>query len=150
LEVRFMATTQTIFDEGTSALNSHDYAKFESLHDSNADVWQAGIPGKDIKSQIDSMKVLAAGFPDGRWTYERPIRDGEQTSAELRFEGTHTATLSLPAVPEIAATGKKVSLNASVVLTVRDGKVTRSRVYTDRMQLVEQLGLAPAPQMATV
>jgi len=145
-----MATTQTIFDEGTSALNSHDYAKFESLHDSNADVRQSGMPGKDIKSQIEGLKMLAAGFPDGRWTYERPIRDGEQASAEHRFEGTHTAALSLPGVPVIPATGKKVTLNASVVLTVHDGKVTRARVYTDRMQLVEQLGLAPAPQPVTV
>lgn len=145
-----MATTQTIFDEGTSALNSHDYTKFESLHDANADVWQTGMTGKDIKSQIEGMKALAAGFPDGRWTYERPIRDGEQASAEHRFEGTHTGTLRLPGAPEIPATGKKVTLNASVVLTVHDGKVTRARVYTDRMQLVEQLGLAPAPQTATV
>lgn len=145
-----MATTQTIFDEGTSALNSHDYAKFESLHDANADVWQTGMPGKDIKSQIEGMKALATGFPDGRWTYERPIRDGEQASAEHRFEGTHTGTLRLPGAPEIPATGKKVTLNASVVLTVHDGKISRARVYSDRMQLMEQLGLAPAPQTATV
>lgn len=145
-----MATIQTIFDEGTAALNAHDYAKFEALHDSNADVWQSGMNGRDIKSQIESLKVLAAGFPDGRWTYERPIRDGEQASAEHRFEGTHTATLSMPGVPEIQPTGKKVSLKASVVVNVRDGKITRARVYTDRMQLVEQLGLAPAPQTATV
>jgi predicted ester cyclase len=145
-----MATTQTIFDEGTSALNSHDYAKFEALHDSDADVWQSGMPGKDIKSQIEGLKVLAAAFPDGRWTYERPIRDGEQASAEHRFEGTQTATLSMPGVPAIPPTNKKVSLSASVVLTVHGGKITRARVYTDRMQLVEQLGLAPAPQTATV
>ena len=145
-----MATTQTIFDEGTSALNARDYAKFEALHDSNADVWTSGMPGKDIKSQIEGLKVLIAAFPDGRWSYERPIRDGEQASAEHRFEGTQTGTLSLPGVPEILPTGKKVSLNSSVVLTVRDGKVNRVRVYTDRMQLVEQLGIAPAPAAASV
>lgn len=145
-----MATTQTIFEEGTSALNSHDYAKFEALHDSNADVWQAGMTGRDIKAQVEGLKVLAAGFPDGRWTYERPIRDGEQVSAEHRFEGTQTATLSMPGMAPIPPTGKKVSLAASVVLNVHDGKITRARVYTDRMQLIEQLGLAPAPETAAV
>lgn len=145
-----MATIQTIFDEGTSALNARDYAKFEALHDANADVWQSGMPGKDIKSQIEGLKVLIAGFPDGRWTYERPIKDGEQVSAEHRFDGTQTGTLSMPGAPAIPATGKKVSLNASVILNVHDGKVNRARVYMDRMQLVEQLGLAPAPATASV
>ena len=145
-----MATTQTIFEEATSALNARDYAKFEALHESNADIWQSGMPGKDIKSQIEGMKVLAAAFPDGRWTYERPVRDGENASAEHRFDGTQTGTLSLPGAPEIMPTGKKVSLNASVVLTVHEGKVSRVRVYTDRMQLIEQLGLAQAPATASV
>jgi predicted ester cyclase len=145
-----LATTQTIFDEGTAALNAHDYDKFEALHDSRADVWQSGMPGKDIKSQIEGLKIQADGFPDGRWTTDRPIQEGENCSAELRFEGTQTGVLRLPGVPEIQPTGKKVSLNASVVLRLRDGKVSRARVYTDRMQLAEQLGVAPAPENVTV
>lgn len=145
-----MATIQTIFEEGTSALNARDYDKFEALHDTNADVRQSGSPGQDIKSQIEGLKVLVAGFPDGRWTYERPIVDGEHASAEHRFEGTQTGTLSMPGAPEVPPTGKKVHLNASVVLTVKDGKVSRARVYTDRMQLAEQLGLVPAPAPASV
>jgi predicted ester cyclase len=145
-----MATTQTIFDEGTAALNARDYDKFEGLHQPQADVWQIGMPGKDIKSHIEGLKVLAAGFPDGRWIAERPIQDGEKCSAEIRFEGTQTGVLRLPGAPEIQPTGKRVSLNTSVVLSLRDGNVSRSRVYTDRMQLVEQLGLAPAPERVTV
>lgn len=145
-----MATIQTIFEEGTSALNARDYDKFEALHDVNADVRQSGMPGQDIKAQIEGFKVLTAGFPDGRWTYERPIRDGEHTSAEHLFEGTHTGTLSLPGVPEVPPTGKRVHLNASVVLTVRDGKISTARVYADRMQLVEQLGILPMPASASV
>jgi predicted ester cyclase len=145
-----LATTQTIFDEGTAALNAHDYDKFEALHDPKADVWQSGVPGKDIESQIEGLKILADAFPDGRWIAERPIRDGDDCSAEHRFEGTQTGVLSLPGVPELQPTGKKVSLNASVVLSLRDGKVSRARVYTDRMQLAEQLGLAPARENVTV
>jgi len=144
-----MATIQTIFDEGISALNARDYAKFESLHASNPDILQSDVR-QDIKAHIEGFKVLTAGFPDGRWTYERPIRDGEQASAETRFEGTQTGTLTLPGMPEILPTGKKVNLTASVVLNLHDGKVTRVRLYTDRMQLVEQLGIMPAPQTATV
>jgi len=145
-----MATTQTIFADATQALNAHDYDKFEALHEPQADVWQSGMPGKDIKAQIEGLKALAAGFPDGRWIAENPIEDGERCSAEHRFEGTQTGVLRLAGAPEIAPTGKKVTLNASVVLTVRSGKVSRARVYTDRMQIVEQLGLAPTPAKATV
>ena len=145
-----MATTQTIFADATRALNAHDYDAFEALHEPQADVWQSGMPGKDIKAQIEGMKALAAGFPDGRWVAETPIQDGERCSAEHRFEGTQTGVLRLPGAPEIPPTGKKVTLNAAVVLTLRSGKVSRSRVYTDRMQLVEQLGLAPMPEKAAV
>lgn len=145
-----MATTQTIFDDATRALNARDYDQFEALHEPNADVWQSGMPGKDIKAQIEGMKVLATGFPDGRWVAEKAIQEGDMCSAEHRFEGTQTGVLRLPGAPEIAPTGKHVSLNASVVLTLHGGKVSRARVYTDRMQLVEQLGLAPAPDKSTV
>jgi predicted ester cyclase len=145
-----MATTQTIFDDATQALNARDYDKFEALHEPQADVWQPGMPGKDVKAQIEGLKVLAAGFPDGRWIAERPIQDGDRCSAEHRFEGTQTGVLRVPGVPEIQPTGKKVTLNASVVVTLEAGKVSRARIYTDRMQLVEQLGLAPAPEKATV
>ena len=145
-----MASTQTIFDDATQALNAHDYDKFEALHEPEADIWQSGMPGRDIKAQIEGMKVLAAGFPDGRWIAEQPVQDGERCSAEHRFEGTQTGALRIPGAPEIPPTGKKVSLNASVVLTLRSGRISRARVYTDRMQLVEQLGLAPMPEKATV
>jgi predicted ester cyclase len=140
-----MATTQTIFDDATQALNARDYDKFEALHEPQADVWQSGMAGKSTKDLIEGMKVLAAGFPDGRWIAEKPIQDGEMCSAEHHFDGTQTGVLRLPGGPEIQPTGKKVSLNASVVLKLHEGKVSRVRVYTDRMQLVEQLGLAQAP-----
>jgi predicted ester cyclase len=140
-----MATTQTIFEDATQALNARDYDKFEALHEPQADVWQAGMTGQGMKDLVEGMKVLATGFPDGRWIAERPIQDGDMCSAEHRFDGTQTGILRLPGGLEVAPTGKKVSLNASVVLQLHEGKVSRARVYTDRMQLIEQLGLAPAP-----
>jgi predicted ester cyclase len=145
-----MATTQTIFQEATRALNARDYETFEALHEPQADVWQSGMAGNSIKDSIEGLKVLAAAFPDGRWIIERPIQDGEMSSAEHRFEGTQTGVLRLPGSPEIQPTGKKVSLKAAVVVKVREGKVSRVRVYMDRMQLVEQLGLAPVATPATV
>lgn len=145
-----MATTHTIFADATQALNAHDYDKFEALHEPQADVWQSGMPGKDIKALVEGLKAMAAGFPDGRWIAENPIVDGDRCSAEHRFVGTNTGVLRLPGAPEIPATGKTVALNASVVLTLSSGKITRARVYTDRMQMVEQLSLAPMPEPAAV
>ena len=138
-----MSTAYTIFDDATKALNEHDYGKFESLHDQKAELWQPGVPGSDVKTHIEALKGMEDGFPDARWTPERPIGEGDRCFAEVKYEGTQTGTLRFPGGPEIQPTGKKVSLRTAVALTLSDGKIKTAHVYTDRMGLMEQLGVVP-------
>jgi ketosteroid isomerase-like protein len=73
--------------------------------------------------------------------------DGDVAVEEGTFTGTHHGTLHSPA-GDIAPTGRPVTVDYIHVLRFRDGKHISFNLLYDRLQLLEQLGLIPAPAPA--
>jgi ketosteroid isomerase-like protein len=63
---------------------------------------------------------------------------------EGRFTGTHNGVLRTP-TGDIPPTGRSVSLDYIQVLRFRDGKHISFSLMFDRLLMLEQLDLVPAP-----
>ena len=66
---------------------------------------------------------------------------------EGTFNGTHDGVLHNPA-GDLPPTGRSVSLEYIQVLRFRDGKHVSFNLMFDRLEMLEQLGLLPAPAPA--
>jgi ketosteroid isomerase-like protein len=72
---------------------------------------------------------------------------GDVAVEEGTFAGTHHGTLHSPA-GDIAPTGRQVAVDYIHVLRYRDGKHVSFSLLFDRLAMLEQLGLLPAPAPA--
>lgn len=88
------------------------------------------------------MERFAIAFPDMKKELTNQIASGDQVVCEFELRGTHEGPLSTP-TGEIPPTGKAVHLFVVEVLTIRDGKLTTLRNYSDTATLMRQLGLQP-------
>lgn len=79
-------------------------------------------------------------FPDVHTTWSDPIQDGDRAAWRSTMTGTHLGDL-----PGIPATGKQVRLDTIDMGVARDGRAVEHRSIMDRLAMLEQLGLVPAP-----
>jgi predicted ester cyclase len=125
---------------GYDAFNAHDVERFMSFLQEG---FSAETGGPDAFSgpqlaEFDRAQIRA--FPDARWRLVNLIAEGDTVCAEHVFEGTHTGVLITP-MGEIQPTGKRVANRVAWIAGVRDGKLTWARIYSDRLTVMEQLGL---------
>ncbi|PZS03567.1 MAG: DUF4440 domain-containing protein [Chloroflexi bacterium] len=103
-------------------------------------------PGAGTVEGLDAFKAYEEGFrrafPDGRLNLNSAIEGGNSVTVEGTFTGTNTGPLASPA-GEIPATGRKLELPFADFFEVESGKITRHRIYYDRMTFMHQLGLIP-------
>ncbi len=89
---------------------------------------------------IDAWKGWATALPDSKATFDREVASGDTVTLELTWRGTHTGPLQTPN-GEIAATGRKIEVQAVQVIDLVDGKAKSIRHYFDMATLLEQLGV---------
>jgi hypothetical protein len=82
---------------------------------------------------MEAFKIvsgLAAAMPDLKFDIQQVIVNGNQATVKASWGGTQTAPLSLPipGMPTVPATGKKVSVKDTYILTVEGDKVSRMMV----------------------
>jgi len=63
---------------------------------------------------------------------------------EFIGRGTQTGPLATPG-GAIPPTGRRVEIQFAQILTFRDGKIARARLYFDAAGMLQQLGLSAAP-----
>lgn len=88
--------------------------------------------------EVDQSRGWRRAFPDARGTIRNIFASGDQAVAEITWEGTHKGDLDGP-TGTIAATGKRITVPASMVVKVRDGEITESHHYFDMNTLVDQI-----------
>ncbi|HEX3621110.1 MAG TPA: ester cyclase [Acidimicrobiales bacterium] len=97
---------------------------------------------------LDAFKEMLTlwrqAFPDGVSTYTDVVRDGDRAAWRSQMTGTQ-----LGALPGIPATGRRVHLETIDMGTVRDGQAAEHWSVMDRLSMLEQLGLVPAPEGAS-
>jgi predicted ester cyclase len=83
-------------------------------------------------------------FPDARLETKNIFAQGNQVVVEAVFVGTHNGTLKTP-MGDVPATGRKVRGDYVQVFEVDRGLIKKARLMFDQVQLMTQLGMAPAP-----
>src|SRR5579884_2264459 len=79
-----------------------------------------------------------------RTTIHEMIACGDRVVARLTHDVTYSADIpSFPRIGPIAAAGKSVSWDATVVFRFRDGKICEELVARDELGILQQLGVVP-------
>jgi steroid delta-isomerase-like uncharacterized protein len=81
---------------------------------------------------------LINAFPDMQWNIETLIAEGDEVVVSWKLTGTHTGQFTY-----IAPTGKMVTSGGIGIYLLKDGKVTASKIYTDRLGFLQALDVLP-------
>lgn len=97
------------------------------------------IRGPEGARQHDTM--LRAGFPDIQVTVEDQIAEGDRVATYWTARGTHNGEFN-----GIAATGAQITIPGITIFRIANGKLVEGWNIPDRLGLMIQLGVIPAPQ----
>ena len=89
-------------------------------------------------SEVEQSRGWRKAFPDARGTIRNIFASGDQAVAEVVWEGTHQGDLESPD-GVIAPTGKRVSVPATFVVKVKDGRIAESHHYFDLNTILQQI-----------
>jgi predicted ester cyclase len=96
---------------------------------------------------IGFCSVFWEAFPDIELTITRVVEEGTSVAIQGRAQGTHKGTLHTPG-GDIPPTDRPVNLTFSQDFEVQGGVIVAVRHHFDRLELLEQLGVMPAPAPA--
>jgi predicted ester cyclase len=79
-------------------------------------------------------------FSNLKFQLEDSIEEGDKVAARFRITGTHSGPLM-----GVPATGEPLSVLATGIFRVVDGKLAENWVNFDALSLMQQIGAVPAP-----
>ncbi len=86
------------------------------------------------------VSLLFSAFPDGRYTIEDMIAEGDRVVVRHTFGGTHLGDfMSIP------PTGKYVTTTAIVISRISNGKAIEAWINGDDLGRMQQLGVVRVP-----
>ena len=133
-------TSHLAYEMVTDAFNARDLGRFaDGLADDVAFQGPGDIGGEGKTACVAFYRGLFDAFPDARLEVHDVHVADDVTVEEGTFTGTHTG---------IARTGRAVALDYVQILRSRDGKQVSMSLTLDRLLMLEQLGLVPAPAAA--
>jgi steroid delta-isomerase-like uncharacterized protein len=98
---------------------------------------------KTVASFKAFTQAFRAAFPDLHYTIDDMLAEGDKVVVHATVSGTHQgAFMGMP------ATGKSATWSEIHIARMNDGKVVEHWVNQDRMGMLQQLGLIPAPKGA--
>jgi steroid delta-isomerase-like uncharacterized protein len=120
-----------------AAWNSHDTAKWATYFSS--DVYYEDVTFSEISRGVEEGKKFAGEFfeavPDLKLELEGASVDGNHGSIQWILSGTDKG---------IYKTGKKFKVRGVSIITMSNGKISRSLDYYDSATIMKQVGLLPA------
>lgn len=138
-------TAREAFERGTDTFNAHDIEGFaDVLADDVVFKAPGGVQGRGKHACAESYAAWFRAFPDARVDVRHAHFIDDVVVEEGAFTGTHTGVL-YGAAGNIPPTGRAVSVDYVNVLRFKDGKHVSFSLTFDRLAMLEQLGLAPAP-----
>lgn len=119
------------------AWNSHDTAKWATYF--TADIYYEDVTFAEISHGMEEGKKFAAEFfesvPDLKLELENASFERNHGSIQWVLTGTDKG---------IFKTGKKFKVRGVSIITVTNGKISRSLDYYDSATIMKQVGLLPA------
>jgi predicted ester cyclase len=135
---------KAVVERGLKAFNAHD---LEAVARDAAPDIEGTAPG-DVKLKgpqaiKEYNQTFITAFPDARAEAKNIFTQGRHVIVEGVFTGTHNGTLKTP-MGDVPATGRKVKGEYVQIFEVDRGLVKRASLLFDQVQLMTQLGMAPA------
>ena len=135
-----MDTTE-LAHRGADAWNRNDLDAYVALYSDDCEIITPDTSGKGHDAVRAFWASNSGPFPEARITLRRVVADGADLVEEGVFEGTNTGPVPMPDGTELPPTGAAVSVPFMNWHTVRDGRITSSRMLWDNMGFLQQLGL---------
>ena len=89
------------------------------------------------------VAMFRSAIPDLRVVVEDMIAEGDKVAVRYTLEGTHEGELF-----GVPPTGQRLSIKSIAVERVSDGKIREHWRVTDSLDMMQQLGVIPAPEHA--
>jgi len=141
-------TAREAFERGTETFNAHDLDGFAKvLADDVVFSAPGGMHGKGTQACAAFFGSWFTAFPDAHVDVHAVHFSGDIAVEEGVFTGTHDGILGGP-MGDVPPTGRNVKVEYIQVLRFRDGKHVSVNLSFDRLTMLEQLGLVPAPEPA--
>lgn len=138
-------TVREAFERGTETFNAHDIDGFaEVLSDDVVFEAPGGLRGKGKAACIEFYGSWFSAFPDAHVDVHCVHIVDDVAIEEGTFTGTHNGVLKSP-MGDVPPTGRPVRVAYIQVLRFRDGKHISFNLTFERLSLLEQIGLTPAP-----
>jgi predicted ester cyclase len=140
-----MTTILEAFERGTSTFNAHDLDGFAEVLTDDV-VFQApgGMRGQGKSACAEFFGGWWRAFPDAHVDVHGLYLSEDAAVEEGLFTGTHHGVLHTPA-GDIPPTGRGVRIAYLQVLRFREGKHASFNLIFDRLEMLQQLGLATSP-----
>lgn len=87
---------------------------------------------------IDQIKALRTGFPDIKWTVEDLVVEGDKVVVRSSWKGTHTGPFR-----NYDISRKTITNSAMAIYQLKNGKITRSWLETDRLGFLISIDVLP-------
>ena len=141
-------TTREAFEKGTDTFNAHDVDGFaQVLADDVVFEAPGGMRGQGKPACVEFYSSWFKAFSDAHVEINRVHILDDVAVEEGTFCGTQSGVLHGPA-GDIPPTGRSVRVEYIQVLRFRDGRHASFKLMFDRLEMLEQLGLIPAPAPA--
>jgi len=141
--------TKAVVERGFKNFNSHD---LEALaRDAAPDIIvtaPGGIKLQGVQAGKEYNRGWIKAFPDARVEAKNIIVQGKTAVVEGVFTGTHSGPLQTP-MGEVAPTGRKLTGEFVQVFEIDRGLVKRNHLMYDQVDVMTQLGMAPAGAKST-
>ena len=113
----------------------------EDLFASN---YRCHLPGNMVldKEEHDHITItFFAAFPDGHFTVEDMIAEGDRVVSRYTFRGTHRGTWITGTPP----TGKHITISGNEIFRIVDGRIMEHWSEFDTLGALQQFGVVPPP-----
>ena len=87
---------------------------------------------------FDQIKALRTGFPDIKWTVDDLLAEGDKVVIRSSWKGTHTGPFR-----NYDITRKAITNSAIAIYQLKDGKIIRSWLETDRLGFLIAIDVLP-------
>jgi steroid delta-isomerase-like uncharacterized protein len=123
-----------------NGLNSRDAHVFDDVYTRD---YVGHDPDRSDTRRFDDLQhtltgLLARTFPDGHYTTETLIAEGDRVAWQWSFVGTHKGPLlGMP------STGRKIAIRGATLFRVVEGRIAEDWVYRDTAGILRQMGVLP-------
>jgi len=141
---------RAVIERGMKAFNAHDMEAIARDVAPDAEYMAPGdmkLKGPQKIKEYNQNFVTA--FPDARVEAKNIFTQGNHVIVDGVFTGTHNGILKTP-MGDVPATGKKVNGDYVQIFDVDRGLVKKVHMVYDQVQLMTQLGMAPAPPQPAI